>query len=422
MIENVPPRVTISGVVALILFLAYSPQHSFLEPYITKNQSLFFNFLLANLWVSYYFAVTASPGSPPKDWIPTSVDELRRANAKLEAHDDGQPIWAIGGERWCSKCEAWKPRRAHHCKVCKACVMKMDHQGPWTANCVGMANSAHFFRFLFYCVVSMIYLTVLMFSVYGDLFENSDQDIHSMPITVPQMVHMIVLSPILFITGFAITILLVRFIIQLATNTTTIESWENEKYEDSMNRLRKKNKTWYKQLAYPYDIGLWENLKEGLGKNPLAWLYVFSAGGPEVYSATKEKKWDWERQGGGGVRWLVNGFEPADTVWPPVDVEKKEWKNVQFDENGSWEGEAVVDREKFEERRKKWEGTKEGLGGGVGEGWKSSAGESLADFGVDEDGEGELFPIGGVGDDDEDVPLGELLRRRKAAKAAAEEE
>jgi palmitoyltransferase len=270
----------------------------------------------------------------------------------------------------------------------------------------------------------MGYLFILMFSVYADLYDNSDADVRNMPISVPQMVHMVILTPVLFITCFAITVLLVRFFIQVATNTTTIESWENEKYEASMERLRRKHKTWYKQLAYPYDIGLWENLKEGLGRNPLAWLYVFSAGGPEVYNVTKEKKWDWERQGGGGVRWLVNGFEPADTVWPPVDVEKKEWKKVDFDEDGSWEGEAVTDKEKFEERRRKWEGVKEGLGGGAGEGlqgWKNSGGESLADFGVDEDENAPLFPVGGVADDDEDVPLGELLRRRNAVKARMEE-
>lgn len=128
---NVPPRVTVSAVVALILFLAYSPQHSFLEPYISKNESLFFNFLLANLWVSYYFAVTTPPGSPPKNWVPTSIDELKRQGGKDEkgdgAENEDEKVWAIGGERWCSKCEAWKPRRAHHCKVCKTCVMKMDH-------------------------------------------------------------------------------------------------------------------------------------------------------------------------------------------------------------------------------------------------------------------------------------------------------
>lgn len=244
-----------------------------------------------------------------------------------------------------------------------------------------------------------------------------DQDIRSMPITVPQMVHMVILTPILFITTFAIGILLVRFFIQVATNVTTIESWEDEKYEASLERLRRKHKTWFKKLAYPYDIGIWENLKEGLGRNPLAWLYVFAAGGPEVYSAVKEKKWDWDAQGGGGVRWLINGFEEADTIWPP-DLEKKVFNKKDFDEDQSWEGEGVTDKKAFEERRQKWDGAK---ASSEKDEWKNRAGEGLGDFGVDEDEEGELFPVGGAvhEDDDEDIPLGELLRRRKARATEA---
>lgn len=29
-----------------------------------------------------------------------------------------------GGHRWCSKCDAWKPDRCHHCRFCKQCTLK----------------------------------------------------------------------------------------------------------------------------------------------------------------------------------------------------------------------------------------------------------------------------------------------------------
>ena len=35
------------------------------------------------------------------------------------------------GVRFCDKCKAIKPDRAHHCSVCGRCVLKMDHHCPW---------------------------------------------------------------------------------------------------------------------------------------------------------------------------------------------------------------------------------------------------------------------------------------------------
>ena len=37
----------------------------------------------------------------------------------------------------CHKCLLVKPKRAHHCKICDQCILKMDHHCPWLMNCVG---------------------------------------------------------------------------------------------------------------------------------------------------------------------------------------------------------------------------------------------------------------------------------------------
>jgi hypothetical protein len=44
----------------------------------------------------------------------------------------------------CFSCEGFKAPRAHHCRKCERCVLKMDHHCPWINNCVGHFNHGHF--------------------------------------------------------------------------------------------------------------------------------------------------------------------------------------------------------------------------------------------------------------------------------------
>ena len=43
------------------------------------------------------------------------------------------------------------------------CIPKMDHHCPWTVNCVSNRTFPHFIRFLFYAVISMVYLGYLLY-------------------------------------------------------------------------------------------------------------------------------------------------------------------------------------------------------------------------------------------------------------------
>ena len=51
-------------------------------------------------------------------------------------------------------CGRWKPMRAHHCRQCGECSLRMDHHCPWTVNCVGAKNHKAFYLFCIYMGVS----------------------------------------------------------------------------------------------------------------------------------------------------------------------------------------------------------------------------------------------------------------------------
>ena len=59
-----------------------------------------------SIWVNYYYACRISPG-----YVSTSF----------------KPDPKLGKPRFCTHCSTYKPPRAHHCSVCKKCVLKMDH-------------------------------------------------------------------------------------------------------------------------------------------------------------------------------------------------------------------------------------------------------------------------------------------------------
>lgn len=68
--------------------------------------------------------------------------------------------------------------------------------------------------------------------------------------------------------------MLVRSLWSLGSNTTTIEGWEIERHQALLRRARVLGgyldgpdgvKVRIKRQEFPYDIGIWKNLKQGMG-------------------------------------------------------------------------------------------------------------------------------------------------------------
>lgn len=98
-------KLAVSSVCFLIAFLAYGSQILFhyLEPGpLTTRQSWIFNCLVGSIWWSYQRTCRVDPGRLPRHLKEKLNDELKESPA----------------QRWCKKCDAVKPPRAHHCKQC----------------------------------------------------------------------------------------------------------------------------------------------------------------------------------------------------------------------------------------------------------------------------------------------------------------
>ena len=105
-------QLAIPAVSILIAFLAYTSQYFFLyfeESPLRKDEIWRINIFAICIWICYYRSCTVDPGSIPKDWEPAD-------HKKVE--DD----YVSGRQRWCRKCEAFKPPRAHHCRTCQRWV------------------------------------------------------------------------------------------------------------------------------------------------------------------------------------------------------------------------------------------------------------------------------------------------------------
>lgn len=91
---------------------------------------------------------------------------------------------------------------------------------------------------------------------------------------MPQLSYLFVLLVVNSLTLFALAILLVRTLWTLGANVTTIESWEIERHKTLLRRARYFGgylagpdgiKVRIKKQVFPYDIGIFNNLRAAMG-------------------------------------------------------------------------------------------------------------------------------------------------------------
>ncbi|XP_023700938.1 palmitoyltransferase ZDHHC23-B isoform X1 [Paramormyrops kingsleyae] len=60
-------------------------------------------------------------------------------------------------KNWCPTCRIMRPPRSGHCRICSACVYRMDHHCVWINSCVGQANHRNFLLTLLLFLLTSVY-------------------------------------------------------------------------------------------------------------------------------------------------------------------------------------------------------------------------------------------------------------------------
>ncbi|OXU27208.1 hypothetical protein TSAR_010831 [Trichomalopsis sarcophagae] len=115
-----------------------------------------FNTVVLLLMMSHLKAVCSDPGVVP---LPQSRMDFSDIHTGSSGGDDcdERDDWTV-----CTRCETYRPPRAHHCRICKRCIRRMDHHCPWINNCVGERNQKYFIQFLVYVGTLALYAIALV--------------------------------------------------------------------------------------------------------------------------------------------------------------------------------------------------------------------------------------------------------------------
>ncbi|KAL1634388.1 Palmitoyltransferase [Neofusicoccum ribis] len=442
-----PAQLAVPAVVVLVLFLGYTSQYLYqhVDPHpLARGQAIVFNALLACLLVSFARACLADPGRVPKGWVPQPV-RVHGDDKPVKEKDEDAPTVR---PRWCSKCDAPKPPRAHHCKTCGRCIPKMDHHCPWLANCVSHTTYPHFMRVIVYATAALAYNEYLLYIRGAFVWQKrhlpsvryafcsscprtySPETGQYLGPTPWQLMHLFVLILVNSLTLFGVAIMTLRFTYMFFGNVTTIESWEIERHETLLNRARylggcldgpDGKRIRIKKQEFPYDIGIFANMAQAMGSKNAS-LFCWNALSPPLLIENNNLSVTWPPPDPDRMPRVKRTFNPEDAFNHRVpDLDDREamdaFKKRQEADLKRWENPGLQRRRPFHKRLENAgqdrdfdgdetpsEGDYDGESGE--EAWKNSEGERLRDFGVDE--EAEFY-------DEDDVPLSELMRRRKLA-------
>lgn len=217
-----------------------------------------FNILTILLLISYGLAIFTHPGEIPNDneWNAEEEEEDILIN-----HSGSDELTRIqtetkrkGGKRRCKWCIKLKPDRAHHCRVCRRCILKMDHHCPWIYNCVGWKNHKYFMLSLLYGSLTTTFLSITM-------FESVKKALDQPAVSFDQIFLLLFGETLNMFLGLIVVVFFCFHIWLLFNGMTTIEFCEKQVIWSQK-----------KGTASLWDRGCVNNFTDVFGSNPFLWF------------------------------------------------------------------------------------------------------------------------------------------------------
>lgn len=248
--------------IIVILYFIYTFQHC--VPLIKDDlvwgciETAIFNLLTVMLVTCYFKSMLQHPGTVPDEEISgVSTWEHRPMDLKAAAATEEVQMKEkkmSGEKRTCKWCNKVKPDRAHHCRVCRMCILKMDHHCPWIYNCVGYKNQKFFFLLVLYAVLCLHFIVWTMFPTVWDAAINEH-------VAFTDLYCILVGESIAALFALVFTVFLFFHSYLVIENMTTIEFCEKNSKPNS-----------FRQNLRPFDQGTFGNLKACLGDNVALWF------------------------------------------------------------------------------------------------------------------------------------------------------
>lgn len=221
------------------------------------------------LLICFGRAIATDPGSVPDEpeWLPEYSVEKRvpeqvgqksegENGAKQKKPPVAHEVKHTGARRFCKWCNRYKPDRSHHCRVCRSCILRMDHHCPWIANCVGFRNHKFFFLLVMYSLLDCIFvITTISESLYRSLVDETEFTHRFLLVFCMTLASMM---------GLLLTLFFMFHFWLMLRATTTIEFCEKT-YRHSGCSHRGSTKS-------IYDRSTMMNIKAVLGANVLTWF------------------------------------------------------------------------------------------------------------------------------------------------------
>ena len=224
--------------VMVVYLIIFSITYAFTKFFILDNDGIYFiKILISALFytisvmvlICHFRATITSPGIVFDGWNNDlkNIYEISHQNNMLNENEKNL---------FCQKCSKKRPGRAHHCKICNQCILKMDHHCPWIANCVGHGNQKYFYTFLFYATIGDLIASIILIMKCCDInsaaFSNKTRYDNDYAGIIDSLI-------LIFCTGLAISMTIgIGFLFVMQTrfimyNSTTIECRKYSKYCES---------------------------------------------------------------------------------------------------------------------------------------------------------------------------------------------